>query len=427
MHRSPLSLLLALAAACGAAPRVADGPPPADSSFAITNVAVFDGERALGRTNVVVRAGRVAAIGTTAPPPGLTVIDGTGRTLLPGLIDAHAHVSSDAGLHEALQFGVTTLLDMFTDVGFVRSHRAQRDLLARTELADLYSAGAPVTSEGGMGTQFGFPFPTIAGPDEAPAFVRARLAEGSAFIKILYEPDAGIVTTISAATLAAVVTAARAQGAITAVHITSLAGAHAVADAGADGLAHIFSDRATDDALIAKLVARHLFVTPTISAHAYLGGRGLGPALAADPRLAPWLTAGQRKQLLDPPPGKDDPMAPYLVRFDLARAIDNVRRIHAAGVPILAGDDAASFGVIGVALHGELELLTRAGLTPAEALTAATLAPARAFRLVDRGRIAPGARADLVLVDGDPLTDITATRAIVQIFKNGYAVPRARR
>jgi imidazolonepropionase-like amidohydrolase len=118
-------------------------------------------------------------------------------------------------------------------------------------------------------------------------------------------------------------------------------------------------------------------------------------------------------------------MAPYLSRFSAERAMENVRRLHRAGVTILAGDDAASsLAAIGVSLHGELELLTLAGLSPAEALRAATGGPADAFRLADRGRIARGARADLVLVNGNPLEDIRLTRAIDRVFKNGFEVSR---
>jgi hypothetical protein len=94
-------------------------------------------------------------------------------------------------------------------------------------------------------------------------------------------------------------------------------------------------------------------------------------------------------------------------------------------VPILAGTDAGNPGTAhGVSLHGELALLVRAGLTPAPALTAATAAPAQRFGLRDRGRIAVGQRADLLLVDGDPTRDITATRAIDTVWKNGYAIDR---
>jgi imidazolonepropionase-like amidohydrolase len=117
-------------------------------------------------------------------------------------------------------------------------------------------------------------------------------------------------------------------------------------------------------------------------------------------------------------------MAPYLARFHLDRAKENVRRMKAAGVRILTGTDAPNLTSHGASVHGELKLLTDAGLTPLEALTAATRNPADAFRMPDKGRIMPGARADLVLVDGNPLMDITATRAIVHVFKNGFVVPR---
>lgn len=425
MRIALLILLASGSGACGTAARTtpAANAPFDGNSFVVRNVRVFDGQRAVENTYVVVRDGRVVAVGSGAAPVGSPVVDGTGRTLLPGFIDTHGHVQNETALRNALRFGVTTQLDMFTKVEFMQAHRAQRDRLTRTDLSDLYSAGAPVTSAGGMGTQFGIPFPTIAGPHEAPAFVRARLAEGSAFIKILYEPDAGIVTTISSETLAAVVAAAHAQGALAVVHVSSLQGARGAVAAGADGLAHGFGDAPVDDALVRDMAARGMFVTPTLSLFAAIDGAGLGPELAADPRISPLLTANQRKALTEPP-GKGGPMASYLSRFQIEGASENVRRLRAAGVRILAGDDAPNLGTHGVSLHGELQLLTRAGLTPAEALEAATRAPADAFHLADRGRIAPGARADLVLVDGNPLADITATRAIVRVFKNGYDVPR---
>jgi imidazolonepropionase-like amidohydrolase len=313
---------------------------------------------------------------------------------------------------------------MFTKVDFAQAHRAQRDRLTETDLSDLYSAGAPVTSAGGMGTQFGIPFPTIAGPEEASAFVRARLAEGSDYIKILYEPEAGIVTTISSETLGAVVAAAHAQGALAVVHVTSLQGARAAVAARADGLAHFVGDSLVDDALAKQMAAQGMFVTPTLSIFAAIDGAGLGPELAADPRVSPFLTDAQRAALTAKAPGKENPMGPYLSRFNIKTASENARRLRAAGVRILAGDDTPNLAAHGASMHGELQLLTQAGLTAAEALEAATRAPAEAFRLSDRGRITPGARADLVLVHGNPLADITATRAIVRVFKNGYDVRR---
>ena len=424
--RTPLAAALTSAlAACGShhpAPAVIG--PLEGNSFVVRDVRVFDGERAIERTNIVVRDGRVASVGTSRPPRDLPVIEGTGRTLFPGLIDSHAHVQSEAALRNALRFGVTTELDMFTFVEFAQSQRPRRESMARTDLADLYSAGAPVTSPGGMGTQFGIAFPTISGPEEAPAFVRARLAEGSDYIKILYEPNAGIVTTISYETLVAVVAAAHAEGALAVVHVTSLEGARGAVAARADGLVHLFSDALIDDALVRQMAEQSMFVTPTLSIYAAFRGAGIGPQLAADPRLAPYLSDAQKRQLAPVEFDPNSPMAPYLERFDLQRALENTRRLHATGVRLLAGDDVPNLAAHGASMHGELELLTRAGLTPAEALKAATAATAEAYRLPERGRIVPGARADLVLVDGNPLIDITATRAIVRVFKNGYEVSR---
>lgn len=109
----------------------------------------------------------------------------------------------------------------------------------------------------------------------------------------------------------------------------------------------------------------------------------------------------------------------------LQHATANVRALRDAGVPVLAGTDAGNSGTTyGASLHEELDLLVRAGHTPTEALAGATSLPARRFGLTDRGRIATGTRAGLVLVDGDPTTDITATRNIAAIWKNGYPISR---
>jgi imidazolonepropionase-like amidohydrolase len=102
-----------------------------------------------------------------------------------------------------------------------------------------------------------------------------------------------------------------------------------------------------------------------------------------------------------------------------------VRRLADSGVTVLAGTDAPNPGtVFGASLHRELELLVRCGISPAQALAAATTEPAKVFGLTDRGRAAAGQRADLVLVSGNPLTDITATRAIELIWRGGTACDR---
>lgn len=401
------------------------GRPVTGNSFVVRDARVFHGEHALERVNVVVRDGRIASIGRGAFPTGLPVIDGAGRTLLPGLIDAHGHVPNAAGLRDAARFGVTTVLDMLTRIDAVRPLVSQRTRMDQTDLADLYTAGSPITSPKGLGTQFGIPFSTLNGPDEARTFVKARVAEGSDYIKILYEPGAPLFTTISRETLAAVVAAAHAEGVMAIAHVSSRIGAWDAVRSGIDGLAHGFSDTLLDDSLAKEMVARRVFVIPTLSILAAFQGKPIGPALAADPRVVPYLTAAQKTGLVSPGPGPQHPMAPYLVRFKIDVASENVRRMKAAGVRMLTGTDAPNLGSFGVSLHGEMELLTRAGLTPAEAIRAATQAPAQAFGLSDRGQIEAGSRADLVLVDGNPLEDIQLTRAIVRVFKNGYEVSRS--
>ena len=110
---------------------------------------------------------------------------------------------------------------------------------------------------------------------------------------------------------------------------------------------------------------------------------------------------------------------------DCARSTRATAELAGRGVPILAGSDQPNPGTApGVSIHGELALLVEAGLTPVQAPRAATSATARAFRLADRGRIAPGMRADLVLVDGDPTVDIRATRNIVSVWKAGVHFDR---
>ena len=421
--RAVLAGLAALAmAACGFFERGAERPVEGNS-FAVVGARVFDGETTLERATVVVADGRIVSIGDAPAPAGVPRVRGEGRTLLPGLFDAHVHAFDAGGLADALRFGVSTELDHFTAWQFFAPLKPAREDLARTDRADLFSAGTMVTSPGGHGTQFGLNIPTISGPDAAPTFVRARLDEGSDWIKIAYEPGNPMLPSVSRDTLLAVVAAAHAEGALAVVHVSSLEGARDAAAAGADGLVHVFGDAPIDDALLAALKAQNMFVIPTLSIIASAADEGVGPALAADARLAPYLSEAQKSGLLQSFGIPAD--SPWRVRFNLAIATENVRRLHQAGVSILAGTDAPNPGTVyGASLHGELKLLVAAGLSPVEALTAATSRPAASFRIPERGRIAPGMRADLVLVEGDPTADIEATRAIARVFKNGYEVVR---
>jgi len=155
-------------------------------------------------------------------------------------------------------------------------------------------------------------------------------------------------------------------------------------------------------------------------------GCGDGPQVAADAHLQPYLD--QTSVMMLTIMGGNFPIGSAAkLRPDPDAAPASVRSLHERGVTLLAGSDAGTLGVAhGATLHDELRLLVEAGLTPSDALAAATSNPARVFTLPDRGRIIVGALADLVLVNGDPTTDIAATRNIAGVWRGGQQATRAR-
>lgn len=416
-----LSLALAALAAAGLGRTAVAAPAEtARPTFAITHVRIFDGEKVLPEGTVVIERGKIRAAGAgVAVPAGAEAVDGSGATLLPGLIDGHTHAFGDA-LERALVFGVTTELDMFTTPELAQAMRLEQATTGASGRADLLSAGYLATVPGGHGTEYGLPIPTLTRPEEAQAWVDARIKEGSDYIKIVAEDGSpyGMTTpTLDPATIAALVAAAHKRGKLAVVHVSTERDAERVLEAGADGLVHVFTDRAPEAKFVALAKKEKAFVTPTLTVVESTTGEASGKSLATDPHLSPYLKAEEIDTL-----GRAFPKRETL---KLANAFAAVRQLHQAGVPILAGTDAPNPGTAhGASLHRELELLVAAGLTPVEALRAATSAPARVFRLLDRGRIAPGYRADLVLVEGDPTKAITATRAILRVWKGGVEAAR---
>jgi imidazolonepropionase-like amidohydrolase len=394
---------------------------PATAATAIRDVRLFDGVRVIPKATVVFDRGLIIAAGPNAAiPDGAEVIDGSGKTLMPGFIDSHTH-SWGPALARALRFGVTTSVDMFTSVDTMKQWQAEQAAGPVTNRADIRSAGTLVTVKGGHGAQYG-PIPTYAHGDDAQAFIDARIAEGSDFLKIVEDTGEtyGVhFETLKADDIKALIAAAHKRGKMAVVHVSTVADARMAIDAGADGLVHIFSDR-PPDAEFGKFVATHrAFVVPTLTVLESASGNPSGTSLTTDARLKPFLNGEEITNLKSAFPKRATSKA------DLAHAKAAVRQLKDARVPILAGSDAPNPGTAhGASMHRELELLVEAGLTPAEALAAATSAPAKAFKLDDRGRIAKGLRADLLLVNGDPTASITATRDIAAIWKNGVRLSR---
>ena len=418
--RSPVASIV-FAAVFSIGSRAAEG----QSTFVIRNVRVFDGEHVLDARDVLVSNGVISEVSASriTVPRGATVVDGAGRTLLPGLIDSHVHLSDSvaADLRQALSLGVTTVLDMWNGGPRYEVIKSLRSA-DQPDMAAVRTAGIGATVPGGHPTQMGGPpFPTISDSADADAFVSARIAEGSDYIKIIYDDLAGLgrpLPMMDRRTLIGLISAAHKYGKRVVVHVGTEAQARVVVEAGADGLAHLFAAPSVGSDF-ADVVARHgTFVVPTLTIMYGLCGQPSGAAVIGDSLLGPFVRPQYRSRM-------SIPWKQTAASCDGTN--EAIRAMAARGVPLLAGTDAPAPGATyGASLHGELELLVRSGLTPIQALVGATSAPARAFGLGDRGRIALGLRADLLLVEGDPTRDILETRRIVRIWKRGVEARRKR-
>ena len=402
-------------------PEPADPPggPLPETSFAVVDVTVFDGEAFRARRDVRVEDGRIRAVGQRLRlPDDLPRVDGRGHTLLPGLIDAHTHTYGMM-LTDALRFGVTTVFDQFTMPSLAAAKRPARERLARTDESDLFSAGNLATAPGGHGTQFGVPVETLTTPEEAPAFVRARKEEGADWIKIVWEDGSTFgadIPTLDRETIAAVIEAAHAEELLAVIHASTLEHSLAALDMGIDGFVHVWGDEVISEADAARFAEAGVFVIPTLSVRIAAAGESMGPELLE--ATAPEHVSPMQRQTLTGtfPRPVGTPEA----------AVESVRRLHAAGVRILAGTDAPNPGTgFGISIHGELLLLERAGLSAAEALAAATAGPADAFGVEDRGRLVRGRIADLLLVAGELESDLRRSAAIAGVWKDGFPVEAA--
>ncbi|MCC3331243.1 amidohydrolase family protein [Nocardia abscessus] len=370
----------------------------------IHGVRVFDGERTTARADVVIEDDLIVAVGGGDGAAVDVEIDGTERTLLPGLIDAHTHVF-DGSLAQALRHGVTTELDMFCLPSVLTE---QRRLAAECDdVADFRSAGTLATAPGGHPTQLlgalsdtaldsldPVAIDFVSDPAQASDFVAGRLAEGADYLKIVID-DGSVhgapLPVMTPQTVAALADAAHEAGLRVIAHAITAAEVRIALEAGVDGLAHVWSDIAPGDpatAVLAEQVRkRGVFVVTTLAYFEVLTAQRTGGCAR---------------------PGSS------------ANAADAVRAMHRAGVPLLAGTDATPFvPAHGTGMQRELQLLTEAGLTAEEVLAAATSGPARHFALGDRGRIAAGMRADLLLVNGDPTRDIAAAGNIAEVWRRG--------
>ncbi|MBI3713612.1 MAG: amidohydrolase family protein, partial [Burkholderiales bacterium] len=356
---------------------------PVDASTLIQHVRVFDGERMLPARHVLIDQGKIIDANYSGKiNPEMRVVDGKDRTLLPGLIDAHVHAYQDQDL--PLLFGVTSHIDMFSAVNVMQGVKKRMAEGKNKTAPDLFSAGTLATAPNGHGTEYGMTIETLVKPEEAQAWVDKRIAEGSDFIKIVMEHGGSShsFNSLDVATVQALIKASHTRKKLAVVHISSFEDARAALAAGADGLVHLYNGAEISETQTNELIAlakkHNAFVIPTLSVLESIAGVHPDDVLQ-DGSVTALLSKSQLASL-NLSYGKATKPELLVAPNKLSAAF------HAAHVPVLAGTDAGNSGTMhGVSLHHEMAALVNAGLSPNAALAAATSAPAKAFRLSDRG------------------------------------------
>jgi len=358
-------------------PAMPGSPTPDPPALAVVGAAVFDGAGGPpARDRTVVAAGgvitRVGPAAAVDPPAGAVVVDGAGGTLLPGFVDAHVHLDFYPPA-QVLAGGVTTVRDL----GWPAERLAALAAAAAAPGAAsprLLTAGQIVTVPGGYPTRAAWAPPGTARPVDGPAEAEAAVAElaeaGAAVIKVALDDRVG--PTLPAPVLAALVRAAGEGGLGVTAHVGTAAEAAKALAAGVGELAHWpFDPRPLPDALVDAL-AESVVAVPTLH--------------------------------IDPSPAR--------------RA--GVRRFVARGGRVVYGTDLGNQGPPPAVDTEELRLLVEAGLHPGQALAAATSLAAAHLGLAGTGRVAPGQRADLLVVDGDPLADLAALSRVRLVARDGW-------
>jgi imidazolonepropionase-like amidohydrolase len=400
---------------------------------AIRGARVIDGTGAPAQAAIVlIRGSRIEAVGAdVAIPPGARIVEAAGETLIPGLFDLHTHLSASAVTGAGADWGKHLKAYLACGVTFVDDFSANGEMFA--PMRGLLAAGAVqgprvnlaarISTPAGHGTEGGWgDFMTLetSTAEQAHAAMRSLLAYKPDVIKVFTDGwrygTAPNLTSMNLETLSAIVADAHAAGIKVLTHTVTLEGAKIAARAGVDVLAHGIGDAAADQELIDILKAKRTTYVPTLAVYeSHQPSRVTPRALAvldADSReaIARAVRAAARG---------DEETSTRNLRWHYL--LDNVRRLHDAGIPIGVGTDAGMTGTFhGFATLRELELLVEAGLTPLEALTAGASVGARALGVDgERGTIAPGKLADLVLIDGRPDEQIGDIEKTARVFLGG--------
>lgn len=411
------ALTLLLAAAWRAVPAAAAPEDGAGAVKAFVGARVIDGtgKPAMQKATIVVRNGKIEAVGPSVKPPaGAQTIDASGKTIIPGLISAHSHVNTVDQLGIYARDGITTVWSLggANEIAMRDQTRAEQGTPNLTR-ARLFIAG---------------PIPTSKTPEDGRKAVDALAAAKTEIVKFRLDDNLGRGSKMSPEVYSAIIDQAHKKGMRVAVHVVYLSDAKAVLKLGADYIAHSVRDFDIDDETIALLKKNNAFYCPTLTREVSTFIYGEKPAFLKDPMLLREAPAAEVAKVQDAKFDEDmrnDKVGAWY-KEHLAVALRNVKKLQDAGVPVVMGTDsgAPTGRFQGYFEHMELEYMAKAGLTPMQILVDSTLNPARSLKMQDQiGTIEKGKWADLVILNANPLDDIRNTMKIDSVWIAGNRVP----
>jgi imidazolonepropionase-like amidohydrolase len=393
---------------------------------ALTNATLIDGTGAAPQNGVtiVMENGRIRDIGpSVSTPAGATVVDLSGKFVVPGIINGHGHVGPaphEKQVRQYALYGVTTTTSMESDPDAIIEYKARTkagDIRGSRVLTVMYR----FTSMVGPGR--GHDYKT---PEAARAKVDEIATKGADLIKVWVDAQGGRVPKLSREFIAAVTEQAHKHNLLVGSHIVELEDANMVIDAGVDMLLHNVRDKPVDDAFIAKLKARNVSVISTLAREEGMfvyGGDGKGftdnpfftKSVPPD-RLTVLNTKIKEAQATNPA------RARAIEAFETDKA--NLKKMVDAGVRFGFGTDSGGdperFFVQGFFEHRQMELMVQAGLTPMQVIQSFSLNNSEALRISkDFGTLAKGKAADLLVLTKNPLEDITNMRAMEAVYLGG--------
>jgi imidazolonepropionase-like amidohydrolase len=426
-----------------AAAQIVSGQPAA-TIFEGARLIRGDGSAPIEKAALVVQDGRVIGIGRAGEvraPTGAARIDLTGKTVMPALVNLHGHVGYQRGatydaanytrenildhLDRYAYYGVGTVVSMGTDAGALPYEIRAEQAAGRVGGTRLRHAGRGFAlPNAGPGFAALRPAPYgVTTADEARRDVRELAAKNVDVVKIWVDDRNETVPKLPLEISQAIIDEAHRHKLKVVAHVYYLADAKALARAGIDGFAHPVRDLEADAELVDLLKARNVFVMANLGL-AERGTRPGAPAWLSEPFIRESVDAASLARVTEtlqkrPAAAVERAAATYR---NMERSI---ARLSKAGVRVLLGSDSGvQDHFMGHAEHRELELMAAAGMSPADVIAAATGQAAAALGFDDVGVLAAGKRADFIVLDANPLDDISATRGISQVYLRGVGVDR---